>query len=70
VLTRQRLHVTGLVCRQKSEVVGRVRDDVTFGVRVERDRTRQIAEPIDSDAENSELTQSVDEQLAVRTAHL
>jgi len=51
-----RTKATGLVCRQKPEVVGRVRDDVTFGVRVVCGRARQIAEPVDSNTENAELT--------------
>ena len=62
--------VTRLVGRQKPEVFGRVRDDVALGVRVDGYGARQVAEPIDSDAENAELAQRVDEQLAVRTVRL
>jgi len=61
---------TGLVGRQESEVVWRVGDDVSLGVRVGGDRACEVAEPVDADAQDAELAQRVHEQLAVRTVQL
>ena len=51
----QLARVTCLVCRQKSEVVGWIRDDVTLGVRTDCDRAGHVTEPVDSDAQDAEL---------------